>query len=120
MNKHKTTGPVNWEHFSPHRRGMGKNEAKRQRIIYNLIRLVVFNAVLLPVYFVGQLHTGRNLVNMGDRIDYTWPVYVISAISLGVLFALSTQWNLLDYSEKQERESERAAEEAFESGLGSK
>lgn len=99
---------------------MGKNEAKRQRIIYNLIRLVVFNAVLLPVYFVGQLHTNRNLVYIGDRIDYTWPVYAISVISLVVLFVLSTQWNLLDHSEKQERKSEREAEEALENGLGSK
>ena len=99
---------------------MSENESKRQHIVYNLVRLVMFNAVLLPVYFVGQLHTGRNLVGMGDRIDYTWPVYVISVISLVVLFVLLSQWNLLDRSEKQERKSEREAEASLEGGLGSK
>jgi protein-S-isoprenylcysteine O-methyltransferase Ste14 len=92
---------------------MTENKAKRLSIIYNLVRLVVFNLVLLPVFFVGQTFAVKWGMDWQDRAIQSWPVYAVSLITISVLFVLSYQWNVMDRDEKRAAAAEREASEAL-------
>lgn len=95
---------------------MTDNKAKRQNIVYNLVRLVLFNLIVLPVFFVGEMSSPSWGSGLDARFQHSWPVYAAVAITFACLVGLSAQWNNLDRDEKRAAESEREAEAALAKG----